>query len=781
MHFSLQDKPAILENTGAISYYGNIKEGAAACYVSFPGKYAAGWDALIKQEHDHSVACVFLCTPEDGLGQHIRKEPGGPCYCAQIYGERDFSMFGYLKVLPATCTVEEEQDHRDKAQATGTVLVRENASPEEWTRAKDEAKRNWEARGRAASWGCAWFGAWKRQVQKAVAMQQTLKVVFFPGQVGKGVEAFEDLPFADLWNGVGCGGSQKCEIAYLEMMRRDEGQAWDYDCVDVSHFLQTEFKTGSQVDAFDGKKWRRGKIFRALSALVLNWRVQCDDGSSVVTDRIRHADAVRKLLKEVGLTEFLNMLQEALPCDLGKEGEMILPDGTPSFAVRVHLEKVETLQAIRDLVLSSNLEFKINCFLARKHAKFQLRVNKTLFSEVYEKDILQLSTLTPHQQEKLADVDLALGSSNVHLSAPAGAGKTFVAVQCALQKLQRTTQGEILFIAPHPSLGLYFWRWLERSGQISFDSLLTRVVFMHHPYDCLLALRAEGQRLIHQQLTNTNMQFLLVIVDEAHDIFHGDVNHHFLQDKVESKQLLLLSSQSQSSAVDLAFPDAHEVQLTEVVRSTKRIVAGAAAFLGSASEKQDLSSLCPAGPPLKTFLFKSSGDHVKAYVQQTSAALSYIIKEYAGLSLHNRLAFLVSDPYFLREFKPALEEHFKSHFTSRRFRLVSCEESLSFLPGNSDLSTPGEAVILDLVDHAKGLEQLLVLCIGLDKEIGKSDLVTRARIYQAITRAQLQAVIVNHWVSGGWLEFLGLLRCKDLGLRLVVWGVGGLVGMQRKM
>ena len=32
-------------------------------------------------------------------------------------------------------------------------------------------------------------------------------------QVGEGREAFKDLPHADLWNGVGCGGSQKCEIA----------------------------------------------------------------------------------------------------------------------------------------------------------------------------------------------------------------------------------------------------------------------------------------------------------------------------------------------------------------------------------------------------------------------------------------------------------------------------------------------------------------------------------------------------------------------------------------
>ena len=37
-------------------------------------------------------------------------------------------------------------------------------------------------------------------------------------EVGEGREAFDDLPFADLWNGVGCGGSQKCEIAQLDSL-----------------------------------------------------------------------------------------------------------------------------------------------------------------------------------------------------------------------------------------------------------------------------------------------------------------------------------------------------------------------------------------------------------------------------------------------------------------------------------------------------------------------------------------------------------------------------------
>ena len=71
----------------------------------------------------------------------------------------------------------------------------------------------------------------------------------------------------NLWNGVGCGGSQKCEIAYLERMRQQQGEAWNYDHVDVSHFLKEEFKIGAKVDAWDGKLWCRGTLVGVPSAI----------------------------------------------------------------------------------------------------------------------------------------------------------------------------------------------------------------------------------------------------------------------------------------------------------------------------------------------------------------------------------------------------------------------------------------------------------------------------------------------------------------------------------
>jgi hypothetical protein len=208
----------VIEETEDKTFRGDIKDGAKHCFVSFPGKFASAWDALIHEEavHSESIACVFLCTPEDGLGKH-EPDPLRPeiCYCKTIYGERTAKEFGYLKILPRGFTPDQEEKARKKAASTNTVVVREDASQEEKEAAMEEAEQAWEKNGRTAAWGCKWFQVWKEKVEEAVRQEQTLKVVFFPGQVGQGKVAWKDLATVpDLWDGIGCGGSQKCEVAY---------------------------------------------------------------------------------------------------------------------------------------------------------------------------------------------------------------------------------------------------------------------------------------------------------------------------------------------------------------------------------------------------------------------------------------------------------------------------------------------------------------------------------------------------------------------------------------
>ena len=67
------------------------------------------------------------------------------------------------------------------------------------------------------------------------------------------------------------------------------------------------------------------------------------------------------------------------------------------------------------------------------------------------------------------------------------------------------------------------------------------------------------------------------------------------------------------------------------------------------------------------------------------------------------------------------------------------------------------------MDNAEGLEQLVVVCVGLDAPIRRhlEDLQTRSRLYRGLTRAQLLAIVVNERVQGGWLEFLGMVTFSE--------------------
>ena len=430
------------------------------------------------------------------------------------------------------------------------------------------------------------------------------------------------------------------------------------------------------------------------------------------------------------------------------------------------------LQKLRTDVLFERLELELNDELFEsKHGRFQVRLDKTYFIENYESQVLQQSKLTQHQMvtyERMKRAEAPL----MHLSAVAGSGKTFLAVQMVIETL-KDTAGQILFVAPSLPLCFHFIRWLGRRGShenISFPSLLDRVVVLT-PTMNFMKLVVQGRSLVTiSDKTLCNTQYDLTVVDEAHDIYRRDVLETGFLEKVKTKRWLLLSNLSQSSDLTPCFPEnATEGRLTEVVRSTKRIVAGAAAFHATPDDKEGLGSLCPVGPPVKTFLFKAAtADAVKGYgkyVDHTISAIRFIVHSNPSLNLHHRLALLAPDDDFCKSFEPSLALALAYGFEKRRFSFTTFQESMSILPldlleaEELDSEDYEEVIILDTVENAKGLEQLFVICINLDSEINysKNDATTRANIYQALTRAQLQAVVVNQVVKGGWLEFLGFI------------------------
>ena len=802
LHFTLKERPAVIASD-IRSFHGEIKEGARDCYVSFPGKFLSGWDALINPNaiHKQSVACVFLCDSEDGLGKHAvnPEDESGGCYCRTIYGERDFEQFGYLHILPKGCREDQEKRARQNAESTGAIVVHHY---EDMEKARQNARKVWESRQKTASWGCAWFQKWKERVEEAVRLKQNLKVVYFPFQVGLGKVQWKDLPTANLWDGVGCGGSQKCEIAYLEKMKQEHpDEGWDYCGIDVVSFLSGEFRPQQEVNALDGSQWRRAKIMPwpkpsaedpAKMEERVKYRVCCQKtGKEFTTDRVQHADSMQTFLCEVGEDHFLDMLKQILPKNikLVKHHDVILNSGKTSLAVDLEIQTVEAMQELRNAVLSENVEVAMNHGLSYQ---WQLCIDKTCFCQSYERQLLRSGKLTNHQEEKFQEIKQAQrSSSTVHLSAVAGAGKTFIAVQLVLETFQQNPSGHVLLIAPCISLCFLFVVWLGRRAKeenLDFDRLLKRLVVVSKPYDRLMTLEVDGARIKASDSVTT--EFLLEVCDEAQDVYidvgfdakNGAMSHPVLKE-LKSHSKLHLSSHSQSSTLSDRYRHSVDVTLTEVVRSTQRIVAGAATFLASASEKQDLRSICPAGPPVKTFIFKPTQEmeetHVAYdhdYVKSTVAAIWYVIHAYAGLNLHQRLAVIVPDAAFLEWFKPSLLKELGSRIPARSFCCESFEKSLSCLPSDllpkqrdiskeeSDQSDETEMLVVDEIDNSKGLESLIVICVGLDARIVGTQAetaATRARLYRGITRAQVQCIVVNEYLQGGWLEFLGLLRFEE--------------------
>ena len=139
---------------------------------------------------------------------------------------------------------------------------------------------------------------------------------------------------------------------------------------------------------------------------------------------------------------------------------------------------------------------------------------------------------------------------------------------------------------------------------------------------------------------------------------------------------------------------------------------------------------------------------------------------YPDISLHPRLALLVPNEGFRNQLKPILTPALHKELLHRSMHLISFEESLRQVRLWSMQSHAEEHIVLDCVENVDGLENLIVIYIGLDAPIadGAVDFKTRVRLYRAFTRAQLLAMVVNERIQGGFLEFLDVVRFRQEAL-----------------
>eukprot|EP01048_Picozoa_sp_COSAG05_P012560 COSAG05_NODE_1267_length_5328_cov_2.245554_1_plen_1512_part_01 len=340
--------------------------------------------------------------------------------------------------------------------------------------------------------------------------------------------------------------------------------------------------------------------------------------------------------------------------------------------VRICISDVAYLHVMRDRLLQgvfcSDLENTLRDKPRREGrdaVELSISVDKSQFAEKYEHSILNLNELTPHQREKLAECTSALsgeGEIAVHIKAPAGAGKTFLALHFMQSVLQDSDKKQVLFIARNPPLVIFVAKWLaqrERSSSAR-NRILKRLHVMSHPvdagphsvaissrsgHDCIETAPIAEEAWEHSQAA----QYGLVVIDEAHHIFREELLRALVKPFVSAAgRYMLLSDISQSHYDDVQFPkDLREVRLTEVVRSSQRIVAASSQF--QLTEGGTNISKChhdSEGPPLKSFLFdieiEDAQQRFEIYAMQTTKAIRHVTSDFEGLSLNDRMAILVS-------------------------------------------------------------------------------------------------------------------------------------------
>ena len=236
-----------------VAFPGHISHSARDCIVSFPGKYSESWDKAVSsvtQKDMFSLACVFLTDAASGLGQHAyTSETRGHCWCHQIYGQVPATT--YLSVVEMGSDDQQNSQQtlsfkKADADAMGQrLLVREDQGDLEWEQECAEALLDAEARCAEnqyrAPWGCQWFEAWKKNVDRAREQGQVLHVFYFKDSKGKGKMSWEQLcdekAKQDARKDSGLGVSQTAEVAYLDKigLRYEEHGIEEFEAFLRSH------------------------------------------------------------------------------------------------------------------------------------------------------------------------------------------------------------------------------------------------------------------------------------------------------------------------------------------------------------------------------------------------------------------------------------------------------------------------------------------------------------------------------------------------------------------
>lgn len=396
-------------------------------------------------------------------------------------------------------------------------------------------------------------------------------------------------------------------------------------------------------------------------------------------------------------------------------------DGTGGAAkVRLDLADVAALQRLRDAVLDGSIDKKLRAEVE------DVAVDRGAFAQRLATSLLRFEALTTHQRRALVQTR---GARNVLLTAPAGGGKTFVAIARAVEALDEG--GYVVFAARAKALVLFFCKWLTlrlegTRGRVAvsklFDEQLRVVVGAE--FSDLWTVGVEGDRLElavdargdrwARRARRHRRAVKLVVVDEAHHVA-GDARLRQRLSTLEARstKYLCLADASQAESdgdiaasiarlVPGAASSAILVALTEVVRSTKRIVLGSAAFqLAEGRRAETTAATASVGPPLEAVVFDASRTGATdEYARRVASAIERLAAKYRGLSLHDRVAIVCPDEGFLDTLRGPL-----ASLLPDAYHLVDAATASAALPPlhEEDDAEVQQDLVLDVIENFDGL------------------------------------------------------------------------------
>lgn len=493
---------------------------------------------------------------------------------------------------------------------------------------------------------------------------------------------------------------------------------------------------------------------------------------------------ILNILDAITAEQLLEILAVALPQTDAESAsgvkdylDQILIGDNNSIIVRGMAPNTKFLFELRNDLIDGSLERRINDFLPKYASAATLcgqtwKLDKAAFSTIYPQILSQMDQLSPHQREKLQECATA---QRVHVTGPAGCGKTFIALHMVVDLIEAAEQSSgtlskenpILFVGKNKALCMFFVNWISNRLRknkktkvaIALVEAYLRVLHTSPFGDQVFAMKFTSSTHVDLVSETVSATYALVIVDEAHHIFatggNGGDCRRVTHLCTSASQSLLLSDISQTeSSGDVVFPPGHnDVVLKEVVRNSSRIVTASLPFCRSDDLADVTCNHGVRGPPLQPYLFDNCGSNDSAryaqYVEGIMHGMKHMDETFPGAEFHDNLVILVPDEAFKKTILSTLEV---------KMKVLGIEMVDAVVGAFSETRKSRKElnrIVLDTLESFDGMERLFVFAVGLDSVKTTEGC---CGIYRAITRAHMFVCVVQEHLKGGWLEFMGTVK-----------------------